>query len=404
VQGWSKLLGGVAASLLVAVVACGSLTAPDGETPIDAGVADAPAAPPPVTADGGCGGPVSWLDELDGSAASALAIDPDGRLFAGGSAGTRGWLAEIDRCDGGVVREVTFDVPDASSMHVQGLVATADRVVAVGVAGDQSQTGAYARFDKSLAAQATLSFPAPATASGLDDVALADDGAVWASGFAGFGLGGWVVRFADDAVSCQIHPTPVTRGVLALAGGEAVVMKRDAANVVTFDQLSPTCAASVASAPPPLPSGLRGERFGRANGAYYVVGSAGGVAADDYAFAATSADGGAWVTSANIDPTPGVVGLPYAAGRFDTDGVDLILSGASNEGVDAGAPALWAFGLPLAANAPPSPAGTPFGAKTYFVASVKLVPAGVDAFYVAGVSVGGGAAIAGCRKSTGCTR
>jgi hypothetical protein len=376
-------------------------------------IAETEAGPDAASTDGGPAADVkegdacataTWLAQPDGALPYALALNPEGRLFAGGSAGAEAWLAEVDRCDGGIMKEIRFAVADTAINQVLALVATDTEIHAAGGAGNvQTDKGMYARSGLALDRVEVRTFPGDGISS-FSSITRADDGTVWlAGGKAYFQLSqtGWGVRLGSS--ECEFAFGDFL-GAIVPNGGPTVVAVAQIGEKATLVEIPEKCEPT--NALPPLDlleQGLPLDIVAEGD-ARFVVGSAGGKDKSQYGYVA-SWRGGAW-TAARVDPTPTA---SDDLSQVATDGVALFAAGRQNATFTSGAPTLYRFELPLGVDSVPKWKSLAFGSQLLFLVpdDVKVGRSGDDALFVAGASRSGDAgppvgAIARCRKSSGC--
>lgn len=377
----------------------------------DASVEDAPPAADVVVdapPSGDACAVATWTTSPAGRAPSALAFGPEGRLFVGGTAGDAGWVAEMDPCDGGVVRESTFDTPsDGFKPDVQDMLVTDDEVVVTGTSGG-AVTGIFVRFAKTNLTQKELrSFPGTGIV-GLDRIARLVDGSYVLGGareiFAG-DQNGWIIRIgAGGGGSCN---TTAGTGVVGLlpSGADAIVFTNPASETgVDYQTLGDKCELG------PVQSASFGGVLGGVSfvtgtpAAPYVVGAYGPKAAAggfEYGLVAKIV-GPTLELAAPYDPNPGKADYAQIA---LVDGDKLFVGALQNASLSGGTPTLLRYALPLGSSAKPNLTTGVFGARLPIFKGMKTSPtAADDGLYVAGPIPGNRAdgVVTRCSRTSGC--
>lgn len=341
---------------------------------------------------------------------AALAVGADGRLFLGGTAGDGGWLAELDPCDGGTIRERVFETPTGPLPSVQDILVTNDELVVSGVTND-TRTGLFARFAKeTFATKEERAFDGGGGFVGFDSIARTDDGAYVLGGakdiFAPT-MAGWVAR-VDGTTVCTATSGNGIAGVFPAGGDKAAIFGGVSDNSrIEFRTVGEGCAlGAIQSAPFPAsaqggPSSMTGSL------ATPIVVGAYGPALD--------AGGRDWGLVASITGTTLTIAPPFDpnAGRVDiiqrgvVDGDQLYLAALQSATLTGGTPTLLRYTLPLTATSKPTLTTGIFGGELVAFRGMKTNPSsmvGDDALFIAGPKPGSrsSGAITRCRKSVGC--
>lgn len=350
----------------------------------------------------------TWTSSPDGRAPAALAVTPDGRLFVGGTAGSSAWVAELDSCDGGVVRERVFIPSGTVDPAIQGVRATDTDLALSGVASD-SRNGIFMRVAKNdLQVSGAQTFPGIGGYVGLDHIAITSDGAAVLGGvvdvFSATTQAGWVVRAGTS--TCSSKPGASVGDVLAKSGGESLVLTSEPSPSSAFGlrRFSAACA-ELDKITLPLGSGISGFATGLAgdpttpvvSGAYGPTSSP-----NDWGLLA-QVNGTTWTLGPKLDPNPG---LPDIIQRIAVSGGAVYVGLLQNASLTGGTPTIYRFGLPITGASQPEWVTAAFAGLLLPVHALATGLPSDDALYVAGTkpqsrSAG---AIARCRRSTGCAR
>lgn len=350
----------------------------------------------------------TWTSSPDGRAPAALAVTPDGRLFVGGTAGTSAWLAELDSCDGGVVRERVFVPSGTVDPAIQGVRATSTDLVLSGVASD-SRDGIFMRAAKSdLQVSGAQTFPGIGGYVGLDHIAITSDGAAVLGGvvdvFSATTQAGWVVRVGTS--TCSSKPGTAVGDVLATSGGDSLVLTSEPAPSSAFAlrRFSATCA-ELGKITLPMGAGNSGFATGLAgdptapvvSGAYGPTSSA-----NDWGLLA-QVNGTTWTLGPKLDPNPG---LPDIIQRIAVLNDAVYVGLLQNASLTGGTPTIYRFGLPITTASQPEWVTAAFAGLLLPVHALATGLANDDALYVAGTKPQSrtAGAITRCRRSTGCAR
>lgn len=370
------------------------------DAPIDGGVPDAPLVSDACAI-------ATWTVSPDGRAPAAVTVTGDGRLFAGGAAGASAWVAEIDTCDGGTIRERVFTPQGTVDPVVQGIRVTPTDVVASGVT-DDSRKGIFLRIAKDdLAISGFRSFAGLGGYVGLDHIAMASDGAFVLGGvldvFAGT-QAGWVVHVGASS-TCTAQPGKSVGQLLAASSGEVLALTSETdPKALALRRISSTCA-EVANQPLAFAGG--------------VAGGTGGVGGDvaspvifgTYGPTATASDWGlvsqlkgtTWVVAPKLDPNPGLADVVQ---RGIVIGDDLFVALLQNASLAGGTPTIYRYKLPITATSVPVSQASAYEGNLFNVQSMASGRSDDDALYIAGTKPGRRdfGAISRCRRSLGCVR
>lgn len=353
----------------------------------------------------------TWTVLPTGRAPGALAVGADGRLFVGGTAGDAGWIAELDPCDGGTVRERVFDLTTASLPSVQDLVVTDDEIV-VGGAADDARTGLFARFAKTtLETKDEKVFDGGGGIVGFDSIARGDDGSYVLGGgrdiFAPT-QSGWIARVSAASTTCTTTSGLGVAGVFPSGGDKATIfMNAVGDKQIELRTVGAGCALGAVQAVP-FPSGTQGGPGSMAGtlaapialGAYGPSLPSGGY---DWGLVA-AIDGTNLTIAPPIDPNPGKIDLVQ---RGVVDGDQLYLAVLQNASLTGGTPTLYRYTLPLTTVSKPTLTTGIFSGQLVAFRGMRTNPptmAGDDGLFIAGPKPGTrtSGAITRCRKSTGC--
>jgi hypothetical protein len=362
----------------------------------------------PTANDGGDAGDATnpcdnamWITLVDGRAPLAVTLTDDGRLYTGGQAnGTQSWVAEVDTCDGGLIKETLFDVQGAVKPNVGGLVAAGNDLAFCG--GAEAPNGVYGLVDRTPAATTGKAIGGQGF-SGFGRSVVASDGAVWHSGAQHYFESiqtGWVVRTVAGAETCQL-----TGGSsVALAPGPTTGSMYVMRNGATSSQVGIVDSACVAGAAVGSPLAIGTNALGVATliaapGALYALGSVNSAPASSFAFlAALDLATGTW-TTATLDPNPSEPDILQVA-AFDTHA--LYLGVNERAGFGTGRPTFYRYDPPFTASSAFAVLGLPFGAVQIALRDMAVAPLGKDGVYVVASSLSGSGGIARCRKSGEC--
>ncbi|MBS2015941.1 MAG: hypothetical protein JST00_23840 [Deltaproteobacteria bacterium] len=340
----------------------------------------------------------------------ALAVDDAGRLFVGGTAGDAGWIAELDACDGGTIRERVFGIDAGTLPSVQDIVLTGDEIVVTG-ALDDARSGFFARFSKStFTASSEAAFDGGGGIAGFDAIARTSDGAFVLGGakdiFAPT-MSGWLARI-DPGGSCTTTTGSSVAGVIPSNGDKAVVFTGTSGDKqVELRTIGAGCALGPVQVAP-FPAGSEGGPSvvtGPLSSPVMVGAYGPKVDGGGYDWGLVGSIVGTTLTIAPpIDPNPGRVDIVQ---RAVVDGDQVFLAVLQNASLTGGTPTLLRYSLPLGPASKPTLTTGIFGGQLVAFRGMKThpaPPAGDDALFIAGPKPGTRAsgAITRCRKSTGC--
>ncbi len=344
-----------------------------------------------------------WISLVDGRAPAAVTLTADGRLYAAGQAnGAQSWVAELDSCDGGLIKETVFDVPGATKTQLLGLVPVGNELAFSG--GGEQPNGVYGLVDETPAPKTSVAI-AGAGFSNLSRSVLASDGAVWHSGGQHFFetvQTGWIVRTVAGAQTCQL-----TGGMsVALAPGPSngsMYVIRNNATSSQVGMLDAQCNAgpSVGDALAIGTNFVGVTTLIAAPGALYALGSVNSMPTNSFAFlAALDLATGKWEVS-TLDPNPSEPDLLSVA-AFDTH--SLYLGVNERAGFGTGRSTLYRYDPPFAAGSKFAALGLPFGAFEFPVHDLAVAPFGKDGVYIVAATPQGVGGVARCRKSGECAK
>lgn len=353
----------------------------------------------------------TWTVLPVGRGPGALAVGSDGRLFVGGTAGDAGWIAELDPCDGGTIRERLFDTASGTLPSVQDIVVTGDELVVSGVT-DDARTGLFARFAKTtLETKEEKAFDGGGGIVGFDSLARADDGAYVLAGAKDIFAptqAGWVARVSPASTTCTATSGIGVAGVFPSGGDKATIFTTGAGDKqIEFRTVGVGCALGAVQAAP-FPSGTQGGPGAMAGtvaspialGAYGPTIPTGGY---DWGLVA-SISGTTLTIAPPIDPNPGKIDLVQ---RGVVDGDQLYLAVLQNASLTGGTPTLYRYTLPITTVAKPTLTTGIFSGQLVAFRGMRTNPpsmVGDDGLFIAGPKPGTrtSGAITRCRKTTGC--
>lgn len=352
----------------------------------------------------------TWTVLASNRGPAALAVGADGRLFLGGTAGDGGWLAELDPCDGGTIRERIFDTTTGPLPSVQDIVVTDDELVVSGVTND-TRTGLFARFAKeTFVTKEERAFDGGGGFVGFDSIARTDDGAYVLGGakdiFAPT-MAGWVAR-VDGTTACTTTSGNGIAGVFPAGGDKAAIFGGVSDNSrIELRTIGVGCALGVIQSAP-FPAAAQGGPSSMAGtlatpiavGAYGPTLDAGG---RDWGLVA-SITGTTLTIAPPFDPNPGRVDIVQ---RGVVDGDQLYLAALQSATLTGGTPTLLRYTLPLTPTSTPTLTTGIFSGELVAFRGMRTNPSsmvGDDALFIAGPKPGtrSSGAITRCRKSVGC--
>lgn len=378
---------------------------PDGGDSIDA------ANPPPDGPIDPCS--IAWTSTVTDRAPSALVLDPEGRLFIGGSSAKKGWIAELDACDGGTIRERLFDVAGGKEPEVHAMAISGKDIV-IGGAMNSGADGLVGRFDRvTFADSGSLTSIKGTGLVSIDHIAIADDGAVWLGGaqeiFASTQTG-WLIRIPPNGlVSCNLRPSQGVGGLLPDASGRVLVELNEANHTMLLDLAQPNCALTVTGTPIAIqpPNGSGGWFLAGSRQRTIIVGSNGPEpgANERGLIAQRNGVDGTTFTTTFLDPAVGGIDLVVRAATQD-DGTALYAGGTHNATLSGGTPVVYRYALPLTANATPIWSTPPYSGAIAPIQAMVVEPGAKEGVYVTGAQLPNRqqGAIAKCRKTDGCKR
>jgi hypothetical protein len=379
----------------------------------DGGDLDVTTNPPPDGPIDPCS--LAWTATVTERAPSALVLDPEGRLFIGGTSATKkGWIAELNTCDGGTIRERLFDVVGGKEPEVHAMAISGKDIV-IGGAMNSGADGLVGRFDRmTFADNASLTSIKGVGLVSIDHIAIADDGAVWLGGaqeiFAATQTG-WLIRIPPNGlVSCNLRPSQGVGGLLPDASGRVLVELNEANHTMLLDLAAPNCALTVTGGGPisiQAPNGSGGWFLAGSRQNTIIVGSNGPEPAANERGLIAQRNGmdGTTFTSTFLDPVVGGIDL-VVRGVMQDDGTALYAGGTHNATLSGGTPVVYRYALPMTANATPVWSTAPYSGTIAPIQAMVVEPAGKEGVYVTGAQLPNRqqGAIAKCRKTDGCKR
>lgn len=339
----------------------------------------------------------TWSLVTDAWTPLAVALADDGRLFAGGQAGNQGWLAEVDSCDGGIVRQKTFAVSGTTGPVVDAMLPTATKLLVCG--GAAVPDAIYGTVDKALTTPVLTTF-AGTNITGFSGIAVATDGAIWTAGtknIFGTPSQGWVVH--TSAPKCEA--TIGTSAVIAAAPAGSMYVLVDSVSAGSQVMLvDPACALGATVGPPlVLGTSINSTSLLVQKGVLYAGGTALTATANRFVFlAGLDLVSKKW-TVTTVDPNPTE---PDVLGASASDTNAFFLGVTQRAGFGTGTSTLYRFDPPFTTTSVPVTTALPFGATQIPVRSLAVAPAGIDGVYIVAGSIDGTGGIARCKKSGEC--
>jgi hypothetical protein len=363
--------------------------------------------PPAVDAGTDACASATWISRFDGGGGVpvALALDSSGRLYAGGGTGSSAWIAEINTCDGGVLRQNTFGGDQVNTLAVG---------TDLFAGGNKGLSNAFiAHLDQTLTPTTTTILPGSGL-SGLPHVTIDSDGTLWLAGgqnaFQSTATG-WIVHEAAalTTTTCQVTGGATgigMSGVVAGAnGGVEAIVNTNAGGVVLTMDAACTVLGQSAAVQPAMNMNTFVQDLTGVGGTLYTAGFArASSSSSSVGFVASLKSGGAaWTVSALQHPTMQLDMIDHIA----SDGDALYAAGLNGQvQLNQGTPALYKFSLPLNANANSVWAPVdPFPNLGIAPGDLKVAPQGEDGVYVAGAidgDISKGGAIVRCQKGGTC--
>ncbi len=350
----------------------------------------------------------AWTSQPTGRTASALAMSEDNKLYAGGSAGKRGWIAEIDTCTGGVVRELLFDVQGSTDPVVQGIALSGTDLLVSGVVtvGGASEA-LYARFSTKDFTRSAITTQPGAGIIGANHIAVRSDGTVFIGGAVHIfeaTMTGWLIRIEKDAVKCQSFPASSITAFFRDPAGELLVVTNEADKSQRLSKTGDACTTAQFGEALVFPNGTTGGSngiTGTIEQPILVGGTGPAPGGNETGYIAVR--NGSWTLFPQPDPNPQKIDHFLRAG---TDGEALFVASLQNATLTGGTPLLARYALPLTPSSAPVWTTSAFGPALAPVEAVLVGPKGSDAIFLAGTELPGRtkSAIARCRKATGCAQ
>jgi hypothetical protein len=344
----------------------------------------------------------TWATFPDARVPFDVTVNSGGRLFTCGLAGSQGWLAEIDRCDGKILRETTIAVPgysDPTQFHA--LVAKGTDLVVGGSIGSMlgvQGTGIYARYDADTFAQRDLVTLPGALVSDMSHAYVTSDGAVWLQGLEHIfepSAEGWVVRVTDAGVT-QLNVGTDVNGLVDRGDGTVYLFTDHPVPQVELFDSKPSFLGGVG---PPITVGMDASTgmLRGAQGLLYAAGTADGPN-DSFGYVGVlDLDGGTW-TTVILDPNPTSLD-PLGGLAMDTTSLFVGINQRADLG--NGTPTIYRIDLPLTATSKPVWSANPFGATVIAVRNILVDAEGV---FVVGADMNGSktGGVSRCDRSGKC--
>jgi hypothetical protein len=344
-----------------------------------------------------------WTLEVDARAPASVTTTDDGRVFAAGTIGNSGWIAEFDRCDGGLVREQSYGIMGSRTKFAAIAPAPlTNELVVSGTATSEAgatNTPVHGRFKAADLAQVALAAEGTGISSEATLIAVGKDGAQWMSGANATGGGGFIARV--DAPTCTLPLTSRPGAIAIGSDGKLRVMREGPlAPGAPLDVIAGDCKNEGPGADPlavgagtVTPGGLvpiLGDRLA-------ATGTAQAANGTSFWIAKQQDDPKKW-TVVSFDPNPAD---PDLGRSIAYDGEALFL-GVSQRAVGAtGTPTLYRFDVALTPMARQVWSASPFGPRLFDIRQIAVDKAGKDSIFVV-ATVGSSGAIARCTKAGQC--
>lgn len=344
-----------------------------------------------------------WSLEVDGRAPAAVATTDDGRVFAAGTiGGGAGWIAELDRCDGGILREQSYGIMGSRTRFAAiAPVDSTNELVVSGTATSEAgatNTPVHGRFKAADLAQVTLLAEGTGVSSEATLTAVGKDGAQWMSGPNAQGGGGFIARV--DPPTCTLPLTSRPGAITFGSDGKLRVMREAPLAGAPLDVIAGDCKNEGPGADPlavgtgtVTPGGL----VSVPNDRLAATGTAQAANGTSFWIAKQQDDPKKW-TVVSFDPNPAD---PDLGRSIASDGEALFL-GVSQRAVGAtGTPTLYRFDIMLTPMARQVWSASPFGPRLFDIRQIAVDKAGRDSIFVV-ATTGNSGAIARCTKAGEC--
>ena len=334
-----------------------------------------------------------WRTLLDARAPEGVEVRADGRVFTAGTACTQGWIAEIDRCPGVVLKERTILAEQQTSTAFRSVASQGDDlVVAGGSRGPDGGQVYHGKFSLDLE-PATPTDRSKLPEGEAQRIAIGSDGTNWLIG-SQVG-GGFVTRVGSTICSASVPSIP---GGIAPRDTGAADFMRDG-NPATLSFVDSVCAVS--ASPQTLAVGTGNvdvTSLIAARGSLIATGTANGTLPNTYFWIAESKTGATTFTYATLDPNT----LDRDTGRRVVfDGESLFVLASQRASFNSGTPTLYRYNGAITFSSKPFWATTPFGPVLLEVRDLAVAPTGGDAVYVTAATTTTGG-IARCTKAGEC--
>jgi hypothetical protein len=377
----------------------------DAGTDVAAPIEDA-ASPP-----GDACASAAWTSQPAGRTTSALALAPDGRLYAGGTAAKRGWIAEVDTCDGGIVRETQFDVQGATEPTIQAMALLGEDLVVSGTTKREPVLDAlYARFSTKDFKRVELVTKEGSGIIAVNWISVGKNNVVNLGGarniFATTQTG-WLMRVEAGAIKCEAFPgTSVSGFSNDAVTGQVVMLTPEADKTQRLSLLGDLgCATTTFGETLKLPTNAGGgNHIGGTLERPIVVGGTGPAPDGNETGFVAVREGTTWTVAPATDPNPGKIDIYL---RVGFDGEALYVGGVQNATLTGGTPTLYRYDLPITTSSKtPTWTTNAFGGELAPIEAVIPAPKGTDGIYVAGTQLPNRtkSVIARCRKAEGCAK
>lgn len=343
--------------------------------------------------DGSCP-TAKWRALFDARAPEGIEVRADGRVFAVGTAGKQGWVAELDPCSGAVLGErlVVADQQTETAFHA--LASKGDELIVVGGSKGGQDGGAvfHGRFGLDLTAAGVTdrtNFPTGEATR----VAIGTDGTAWLTGptpGAGF-----LARVGTTI--CTTTFVTTAGGVVPRPTGAADVLRDGNPAVLMF--VDSKCAVSTETQSLFVGTGnVDVNGMVSARGGLVAIGTATATSPNTLFWIAETKDGDSLWKTATLDPN----GFDRDVGRhLAYDGTSLFAAVSQRASTSSGTPTLYRYDGAITAASKPIWIATPFGPNLLEVRHVAVPTAPADGVFVVGLN-GAGGGVARCTKAGEC--
>jgi hypothetical protein len=344
-----------------------------------------------------------WSLEVDARAPSSVATTDDGRVFAAGTiGGNAGWIAEFDRCDGGIIQEKSYGIMGSRTRFTAlASVESTKELVVSGSATTEAgatNTPVHGRFKAADLAQVTLLAEGTGVSSEATLIAVGKDGAQWMSGPNGSSGGGFIARV--DPPTCTLPLTSRPGAITIGSDGKLRVMREAMVGGAPLDVIAADCKNEGPGADPlgvgtgtVTPGGL----VPVPNDRLAATGTAQAANGTSFWIAKQQDDPKKW-TVVSFDPNPADPDL----GRSIAFDGEALFIGVSQRAVGAtGTPTLYRFDVMLTPMARQVWSASPFGPRLFDIRQIAVDKMGKDSIFVV-ATTGNSGAIARCTKAGQC--